>query len=278
MKAITTELLKENLLLIQQTAWTVNLTAIDTPDGVIVVDSFPTPADAELALAEIQTKFEKPVVATINTHHHYDHVLGNQVFSTDRIYAHKKCKERMELFQSRLVETLARRQKMLEYIPTYPTDLLEKSITIEVGGVQVDILYEGPMHTDNDLLVHIPDRKVLIMGDAHVPNTVYPINLRSGSDVANWADVLRRLESRLPADTLIIPGHLAPQTTESLGRQADYLDHLLHICQKSLDNGDGWREASEAEWLHPSSEYLHFRRFHRKNIKATCDYLCEKNL
>ncbi|MCG8377381.1 MAG: MBL fold metallo-hydrolase, partial [Chlorobiales bacterium] len=72
--------IRENILVLQEKSWRVNMTAVKTHDGVVIVDSFPSPFDAHIARETIFEEFNKEVTLVINTHHHYDHVLGNQVF------------------------------------------------------------------------------------------------------------------------------------------------------------------------------------------------------
>ena len=57
-----------------------NSTFIITRKGVIVVDTRPTPIEANKVLAEIRKHTDLPIIYTINTHFHGDHTFGNQVF------------------------------------------------------------------------------------------------------------------------------------------------------------------------------------------------------
>src|SRR6185295_4754636 len=50
-------------------------------DGVVVVDTFFTPAAATALLAEIAKVTPLPVRFAVNTHYHLDHTGGNQLFA-----------------------------------------------------------------------------------------------------------------------------------------------------------------------------------------------------
>ena len=54
---------------------------IETNDGVIIVDSHSKPSAAQALYKEIQGVTKKPVKKIINTHFHWDHWQGNQVYA-----------------------------------------------------------------------------------------------------------------------------------------------------------------------------------------------------
>src|SRR6267142_2792244 len=58
-----------------------NAAVIMTDDGVIVVDSHSKPSAARALYKEIQAVTKKPVRKMINTHFHWDHWQGNEVYA-----------------------------------------------------------------------------------------------------------------------------------------------------------------------------------------------------
>jgi cyclase len=76
-----------------------NAVAILSGDGVLVFDSNGTPAAAEAVLAEIRKATDQPVRYLVNSHWHWDHWYGNEVyrraFPDVRIIAHEKTRELM---------------------------------------------------------------------------------------------------------------------------------------------------------------------------------------
>src|SRR5689334_15269379 len=58
-----------------------NSAVIVNRDDVVVVDSHISPESARAMLTEIKTLTDKPVRFVVNTHFHYDHTNGNQVFA-----------------------------------------------------------------------------------------------------------------------------------------------------------------------------------------------------
>src|SRR5438874_3466583 len=58
-----------------------NAAVIVTDDGVVVVDSHSKPSAARAVYTEIQGVTNKPVRKIINTHFHWDHWQGNEVYA-----------------------------------------------------------------------------------------------------------------------------------------------------------------------------------------------------
>jgi len=65
-------------------------------DDVLVVDSHITPAAAWALLKELKNITDKPVRYVVNTHFHFDHAHGNQVFPADvEIIGHEFTREKL---------------------------------------------------------------------------------------------------------------------------------------------------------------------------------------
>src|SRR5437762_3932985 len=60
-----------------------NSSVIVNDDDVIVVDDHVSPAAAWVLLQELKDITSKPVRTVVNTHFHYDHAHGNQIFDKD---------------------------------------------------------------------------------------------------------------------------------------------------------------------------------------------------
>ncbi|HET6718629.1 MAG TPA: MBL fold metallo-hydrolase, partial [Rhodocyclaceae bacterium] len=65
----------------------VNTAFVATGDGVVVIDSGPTRLYGEALRAAIARVTPQPIREVWNTHHHPDHVLGNQAFADRPIRA-----------------------------------------------------------------------------------------------------------------------------------------------------------------------------------------------
>src|SRR5689334_1320032 len=71
-----------------------NSSFIVNDDDVIVVDDHVSPAAAWVLLEEIKQVTNKPVTTVINTHFHFDHAHGNQIFRSEERRVGKEGKSR----------------------------------------------------------------------------------------------------------------------------------------------------------------------------------------
>src|SRR6185503_13122022 len=60
-----------------------NSAIIVNQDDALIVDSHITPEAARVMMREMKTITDKPVRLLVNTHFHFDHTDGNQVFGPD---------------------------------------------------------------------------------------------------------------------------------------------------------------------------------------------------
>ncbi|MBV9123131.1 MAG: MBL fold metallo-hydrolase, partial [Planctomycetes bacterium] len=86
--------------------------------------------------------------------------------------------------------------------PAPATSTFSGSLRLEVGGREVRLLEVGPAHTAGDLIVHVPDARLVFAGDILFLGST-PV-LWEGS-VANWLTALDRILA-LEVDQ-VVPGH-----------------------------------------------------------------------
>ena len=73
-----------------------NSAVIVNQDDVLIVDSHISPESARAMVRELKVITSKPVKFLVNTHFHYDHANGNQVFTgTTDIVGHTYTRQRL---------------------------------------------------------------------------------------------------------------------------------------------------------------------------------------
>ncbi len=198
------------------TGWS-NSGLIDAGGGLVVDTLYDVKLTRQLAELYAQVRPVPPGVV-VNTHHNGDHCWGNQVFAGAEIIAHRGCAERFADFTPEAAEairTMAQppahladlQQEMApfdfsEVVLTPPTTVVDGDTTLDLGGVRVDLLHVGPAHTEGDLVVHVPDEGVVLMGDVLFSRCT-PIGWEGST--ARWIQALQRVEGLAPEH--VIPGH-----------------------------------------------------------------------
>jgi len=184
----------------------VNSTLILGDKGAILIDTgFSDEVGAHIRnAAEKLTKL--PITHVINTHHHGDHSLGNVVFPGAEIISSENCKKLVQDTGAdwiALVESsIGRKLPNTKAIPASRTYASQTRTPIEIDGVKMELWVPEAAHTKGDMLVWLPDDKVLVAGDVLV-NTTTP-NFRD-ADSKKWVQTLAEVQ-QYPAKT-IIPGH-----------------------------------------------------------------------
>jgi glyoxylase-like metal-dependent hydrolase (beta-lactamase superfamily II) len=200
-----------------------------TPAGVVVVDALGSPELARKLLAEIRKITPKPIHTVVLTHYHADHIYGLQVFKEAgaRIVAHTAA--RAYLFSDTAKLRLeSSRQELWPWIDDktrlVPADLwLTGPHTFRLGGVQFDIHPVGPSHTAEDLVVYLPQKKILFAGDLVFRNRIPYVGQ---ADSKHWIEALQNL---LAFDTQwVIPGH-GPISSDPRGDMTLTRDYLLYL-------------------------------------------------
>jgi len=176
-------------------------------DGVLVIDSLFTPGMAQVMVDEIRKLTPKPIRYVVNTHYHVDHTGGNQVLRDAGaiIIAHHNVRgwirtDNLNLFGDRTTPELKARVEALP-LPDLTTG---KDFTIWLGSRKI-IVRSVLGHTGGDLVVTVPDTKVMFTGDM-LWRKVAP-NLIDGS-VEEWATTVANFVNSPDADaTRFVPGH-----------------------------------------------------------------------
>jgi cyclase len=216
-----------------------NSSFIVNDNDVIVVDDHVSPAAAWVLLEEIKEVTNKPVTTVINTHFHFDHAHGNQIFAPNvQIIGHEFTRRMllsnsigMPLYQNYLtgmpgqIDALKKRiaseadaaakaklqtqlqvaennfasQKELK--PTPPNVTLSREMTLYRGNREIQIRFLGRGHTAGDVVVFLPNEKVVMTGDFLTSG----LSNMSDSFPEEWVASLDALK-KLDFDT-VLPGH-----------------------------------------------------------------------
>jgi cyclase len=221
-----------------------NNVAIVGDRDVLVVDTGTSPAAARAFIEDLKLVTTKPIRYVVNTHFHYDHTDGNQVYAGKAdIIAHDYVKyalekldvlhrepyqtsqvtnvpAQIETLKKRIAdETDAQRKSALErqlaqaqqgwedlkeIRPTPPNVTYSKKKVVNLGGREVQMLFLGRGHTNGDTVVYLPKEKIVATGDLMESTIAY----MGDAQFDEWVATLEALK-KIDFD-LDLPGHGVP--------------------------------------------------------------------
>lgn len=186
-----------------------NIGVVLGDEGVLVIDTRTTPVHARDVIDHIAELTPRNVSVVIDTHGHSDHAFGNSVFRPAPIWGHVRCatmlRETGERQRARLIETIPELADELRKVVIDPPDqTFTDTATVEIdpGGRSVELRYLGRGHTDNDIVVRVPDAHVTFAGDL-LENGATPYF--GDSFPMDWPTTALRLEGLI--DGPVVPGH-----------------------------------------------------------------------
>ena len=224
----------------------------------------------------------KDLGAVVNTHANGDHFFGNQLVEGARIIASKACAEDMFLrppsqyagwqkdWPSMGVagkfwqEIIGSRFDFSGIRVVPPTETFTGELTLKVGDKEVRLVEVGPAHTRGDILVYVPQDRVLYTGDM-LFNGAHPA-IWAGP-TANW---IKACDLMLSWDLdVVVPGHGALTDKSCIREFRDYLSYVHAESRKCYDAGMGFVEAADAISLDP---WAHFAEDERMYINVYACY------
>jgi cyclase len=255
-----------------------NAAVIETAEGVLVVDSHVSPGGAWALREELKTVTDKPIRFVVNSHYHFDHSHGNQIYGPDvqiigseftreMILAGKFQQSRAREFfvgrapdqiaslekrlaeskdpeeRARLEQQLAIQRNHLEgtnaVIPTPPNVTLNDRLTLHLGGREIRIMFMGRGHTAGDVVVFLPKERIIATGDLLTEGISYS----GDAYIPEWLETLETLKA-LDFD-VILPGHGNPMKGKSkIDHFQQYLRLLYSEARRMHDAGIPMEEAA----------------------------------
>jgi glyoxylase-like metal-dependent hydrolase (beta-lactamase superfamily II) len=185
-------------------SWMVNNTGVVTgPSGeIVMVDTTSTEARNRALLAAVAAIRAGAPRALVNTHHHGDHTFGNWLLPPETpIIGHTLCRE--DVLAAGLLAAHVLTGPDYGHIEVRPPDVtFTGSMTLHLGDRPVELLHVGPAHTRSDVVVWLPEERVLFAGDIAFAGG-QPF-LAEGS-VAGYRAALARIRELEPE--VLVPGH-----------------------------------------------------------------------
>ncbi len=199
----------------------------------------------------------KRIGKLVNTHANADHTWGNQLVKEAEIIASAGCAEEFDHFlPETLLDMMGQTKELgvlgeflehcfspfdisgIELTPPTTTFIDEKIIA--VGDRKVELYNVGPAHTRGDLLVYLPEDRMMFSGDILFVGG-HPVIWDGPVD--NWRAACDKI---LGMDVdVIVPGHGPVAGKDEVRRFRGYLDEMEHETRKRFDAGLDEMEAAK---------------------------------
>lgn len=220
-----------------------NIGVVLGADGAVVIDTRGSHRLADELRGDLRALTPGPVAAVVNTHHHWDHTWGNARFAGTATWGHERCADRVR------DDSEAARRRILagepglaaelgEVVFTPPDRTFAHATTLDLGDRQLELRHLGRGHTDNDIVVTIPDAAVLFAGDL-LENDADP-SFGDAFPVA-WARTAAVLAELVAGP--VVPGHGSVGDRAFAERQAGELGELAGLGRQAATGAIGEDEA-----------------------------------
>ncbi len=247
-----------------------NAAIIETDAGMLIVDTHSKPSAARVIVQKVREMTPKPVRYVVNTHFHWDHWQGNEVYPaaypevevithtiTREAMVRKGLKRIRDHIRSvpteidRLKTDLAtasdadRRTELRsalrqaeEYLaelrglqPALPTMAFEDTMRLFKRDREIHLLHLGRAHTEGDIFVYLPKEKLVVTGDCVIGWTPF----MGDGYPEEWVRTLTKLEQL--DFTRMILGHGEPAEREWLRQFRGYIEDLIEAVRLEAATG-----------------------------------------
>ena len=276
-----------------------NMIAVKTQKGVVVFDALQFPDVTKKVRGMIEEEFGKSIVYLVNTHGATDHTGGNEVFSDVPIIAHDAAKaevlqaaamsKRMRAIQANpptgqrvppvppspskenypgdpgeIDEQSEIWAKMSVYVktasdPVPPTITFNDQETLDMGNMTLRMFHNTPSYSESDIIIHIPEENVLIVGDIFNKNRLPWLNIKTDFEA------MKNLFSPFIADDskikIFIGTHNYVMTIDDVRENFKYIDKLRDEMGRLRNEGKSLVDAKKELALKSFPVFGHLNPF-----------------
>ena len=214
---------------------------IVTQDGVVAIDALASPAQGRALLRTIRGVTSRPVRWLVLTHHHPDHHFGAIEFrrAGAKVIAHPDARVlAAEAGPDALVADWVRvvgpdAMRGFEFADA-PDRRVTGTDTLRLGGRDIVITHPAPGHTAGDLMVWLPDARVLFAGDLLIEDGVTMVVDGSARALVRALATIDSLSPRL-----VVPGHgaMPQEPTALVAETRRYITELQQQMRTAVDRG-----------------------------------------
>ncbi|UCG87371.1 MAG: MBL fold metallo-hydrolase [Gemmatimonadota bacterium] len=241
-----------------------NMAVVVTEQGLVIIDTGLSPSTVRRQRELIESELGRSDFRyIINTHMHNDHAFANEVFPDATVIAHQNSVVALEREVESIPELLERvRSSRERYVawaaetspdstsgiharegvaafdvgiadleagiePRYPTVTFERHHTLRLGDVRLELFDFTSFHSDSDLLILIPEERMLFTGDVFWGGQLPFLREETLDRFPQVLDTWKTILEESPDLTTVVPGHSdVPLAVEDFRGMYHYLSRL----------------------------------------------------
>ncbi len=225
-----------------------NLSFVITEDGVLVMNAGANYLLAQALHEDIKKLTKQPVKYVVLENAQIHAMLGSNYWKEQgaTIIAHKDAAQVIKQQGHSLLASMRGRlrDKAFKTELAAPDQVFDDKLELKMGTWKIEILHLGPAHSPGDIMVWIPEKKLVISGDIAFHERMLP--LFDDTNTAAWIKTWDLFEA-LKAD-IIIPGHGHPTNIEVVRKYTkDYLIYLRGKVAEVLKKGGSLQDAYKVD-------------------------------
>jgi cyclase len=232
---------RDNLSVIQITTpqSPFNMVVLAGPGGYLLVDH-PEAAANPAIQKTLDSLGRRPVKFLLNTHWHYDHVGGNEIYGPDAvIVAQENVRKRL---MTRQTPFWARAPIGPYPERAWPRITFRDKITIHFAGEDIEMDHYASGHTDGDSVVYFARANVVDVGDLFWSKG----NVAGFADMEGVARSLAAVIDRINDDTMVITGHTEISNRRDLALYVQLLNDTLALVRQEIAAGQSEKQVTDA--------------------------------
>lgn len=248
-----------------------NIGLVVTAEGALLIDSGASWQGARQIHEAVKKITDRPVRWVINTGGQDHRWLGNGYFQAQHAETIAHADARVDMLDrgNDQLKALAPvlKDKLEGTIPTLPVRWLSgNDETLNLGGRTIQIKHRGGAHTPGNLLVWLPEERVLFSGDAVYTDRM--LGVLPVSHTGHWLETFATIEALRPV--AIVPGHgRVSDLARAQADTRDYLQALRAHMKQAVERGDDIGTAIQTFDVKPFLRLLNAAELHPGNASRT---------
>ena len=216
--------------------------------ATLIVDTGLGTRNGEIVLREMKKVSKAAPTYLTATHFHPEHIGGEQAFPPEaRTIRSRALQEEVAAKGARYIDLFrgfseTNKELLKDHAFRPPDVLFERELTVDLGGVTVQMHWFGPAHTEGDTLFHVLGDGVLFTGDV-AQKQLMPAMPDDGASGLSWIKILDQVEALKPR--IIVPSHGELADASIIAPQREVLTTLRDRVLELKKRGVPLAEASE---------------------------------